>query len=439
MAKRRIFPLFWRIFLLVWLAMAVTVLASNLATRELIDRERHAIERQEGLRAIGQQAIRLREAGGRLAARQFLHQQGLERDLHIVLLERGHRNERLPSEVRERMGPGWHRPRPAVLNFGEEYRLVAWPRLGSEGWLDPRLFRLFEFGIGFVLISLACWWLARLISRPLRHMETTAQLIADGDASLRVSERIANRMDEIGALATAFNAMTDRLCHLLDRQKHLLRDISHDLRTPLTRQRIAIELASDSGADAELMASILRQNERLESMTAQILSLYQVSEQAGDMEREAVGPVRVLQEALQDGADYAEHQGVDCRLEFRPECQTALVLGDRSLLQRAFDNILQNALDHTPPGGIVTSRCRLDGDQIVIEIQDEGPGVAEALLGQLFDPFYRTDEARTGQGWGLGLAIARDIVTAHDGAIEAMNGRDKGLIVWLTLPVFVGG
>ncbi|MDC0661591.1 sensor histidine kinase [Marinobacter sp. SS21] len=439
MAKRRLFPLFWRFFLLIWLAMAVTVLASNLATRELIDRERHAIERQQGLRELGVQAIRLREDAGRLAMRRFLRQQGLERNLHIVLLESGRQNETLPTEVRDRMKPGWHRHRPAVLEFGDDYQLVAWPRLGGEGWLDPRLFRLLDLSIGFVLITLACWWLARLISRPLRHMESTAQLIASGDASLRVSERIANRLDEIGALATAFNNMTDRLCHLLDRQKHLLRDISHDLRTPLTRQRIAIELASDAGADAEFMASILRQNERLEAMTAQILSHYQVLEQGRDMVREAVSPVRVLQRVLRDAADYAEQRGVDCRLQCSPECAAASVLGDPALLQRAFDNILQNALDHTPPGGVVSCLGRLGDDGVCIAIQDQGPGVPEASLTQLFDPFYRTDDARTGQGWGLGLAIARDIVSVHDGAIDASNTKAGGLIVRVTLPVFVGG
>ncbi|MDX1756558.1 MAG: HAMP domain-containing sensor histidine kinase [Marinobacter sp.] len=438
MAKRRLFPLFWRIFLLIWLAMAVTVLASNLATRQLIDQERQAIERQEGLRTLAQEAIRIRQTRGGRALRRFLHQQGLERDLHIVLLEPGRRNEHLPPEVRDRMEPGWHRPRPAVFPVGDGYRLVAWPRIGGEGWLDPRLFRLLELIIGFVLITLACWWLARRISRPLRHMEHTARQIAGGDPTLRVSDRIANRLDEIGALATAFNDMTDRLCHLLERQKHLLRDISHDLRTPLTRQRIAIELASDTGADPGLMASILRQNERLEAMTAQILTLYQVIEEGGEMSREAVDPVRVLQQVLQDAADYAEQRGVDCRLEVRADCRLVSVLGDPHLLQRAFDNILQNALDHTPPGRVVVCRCRRTDDRFCLEVQDQGPGVADAALAHLFEPFYRTDEARSGQGWGLGLAIARDIVVGHDGAIEAANGQDGGLVVRIALPVFVG-
>ncbi|SFM37807.1 sensor histidine kinase [Marinobacter zhejiangensis] len=451
--RRRWFPLFWRIFLMIWLAMAGTVVISNLVTRELVERERSGIERQHELRQVGEEAIRIREQEGRGAMRRYLFQQSHELDLRIVLLD-DELEERLPDEVRQRMERGWHHQRPAVVEFDNDYRLVAWPRAGEAGWLDPRVFRWVEWGLAVVLVSLACWWVARLIARPLRHMEGTARAIADGDRSLRVGHRIANRMDEIGALATAFNGMTDQLCHLLERQKHLLRDISHDLRTPLMRQRIAIELAADSGADPELMASILRQNERLESMTAQILSLYQVLEQTSEFERAAVKPVALLQEVLADAADYAEHQGVDCHLEASADSAGISVLGDRHFLQRALDNVLQNALDHTPPGKVVHCSVALSGGEVVISITDEGPGVADELLPHLFEPFYRADKARTGQGWGLGLAIAQGIIRSHDGTIAAHNagkaeshngelpmsgGDNQGLAVVIRLPVFVAG
>lgn len=443
-SRRRLFPLFWRIFLMIWLAMAATVFTSNLITRELIERERSGLERQKELRQVGAEAIRIREHQGRSDMRRYLHQQGQALDLRIVLLD-GEAEERIPDEIRQRIDQGWHHQRPAVLEFGDEYRLVAWPRAGATGWLDPRWFRLIEWGLAMVLVSLACWWVARLISRPLRHMEGTARSIAEGDRSLRVGQRIVDRMDEIGALATAFNDMTDQLCHLLERQKHLLRDISHDLRTPLMRQRVAIELASENGADPELMASILRQNERLESMTAQILSLYQVLEQGTEFEREGVRPVQLLQEVLADAADYAEQQGVDCQLDASADTTNALVLADGHFLRRALDNVLQNALDHTPPGGVVTCSVKVSGDAVRIAVRDQGAGVSEDVLSHLFEPFYRADKARSGQGWGLGLAIARAIVAAHDGTIEACNGEDqqpgragRGLIVTLTLPLFAG-
>ncbi|WP_417566410.1 sensor histidine kinase [Marinobacter sp.] len=439
MKRRTIFPLFWRIFLSIWLAMVVTVVVSNLATRVLLDREREAIERQVGLRDLAAEAIEIRESGDRSEAWRFLRSEGERLELYLVLIEQDENDGKLPSFIRDRMNSGWYPQKPAVLEVGDGYRLVAWPRINGAGWLDPKFFRAIELGLALIMISLACWWIARLVSRPLRHMETTAQAIARGDNSLRVSDRIAKRRDEVGQLATAFNAMTEQLCSLLERQKHLLRDISHDLRTPLARQRIAIELASEAGADEELMASILRQNERLETMTGQILTLYRVTEAGGDIEREPVKPVKVINRVLQDAADYAEHQGVDCKLVASPGSAGTSVLGDEGLLQRAIDNILQNALDHTPPGKAVNLAVSVSGGWLGLAIEDEGPGVPEELLPHLFEPFFRADKSRGGTGWGLGLAIARDIVSAHDGEITAAVGETGGLKVTVRLPVFIGG
>lgn len=436
--KRFMFPLFWRIFLSIWLAMAVTVVASNLATRYLLDRERQAIERQVGLHELAREALALRLGEDRGAMWRFLRTEGERLDLHLMLIEKEEGHHRLPRQIRERIQSGWYPNKPAVINLEEGYQLVAWPRMGSDGWLDPKFFRFVELGLAFVLISLACWWIARLVSRPLRHMESTAQAIADGDTQLRVPNRIARRRDEVGQLAIAFNAMTDRLCQLLERQNHLLRDISHDLRTPLARQRVAIELASDGGADTALMDSILRQNERLETMTGQILTLYRVSENGDAMERGPVKPLELMNMVLRDAADYAEHRGVDCKLVAADDTRTVSVLGDAGLLQRALDNVLQNALDHTPPGKSVHATLALADGSIQLDIADDGPGAPDELLQQLFEPFFRADKSRGGKGWGLGLAIARDIVNAHDGAISARNRSEGGLQVTIRLPVFIG-
>jgi signal transduction histidine kinase len=112
------------------------------------------------------------------------------------------------------------------------------------------------------------------------------------------------------------------------------------------------------------------------------------------------------------------------------------VLGNEGLLQRAMDNILQNALDHTPPGKTVKLSVSTDGEWVRLAVEDEGPGVPEEFLGQLFEPFFRADKSRGGTGWGLGLAIARDIVAAHDGQIEARIAESGGLRVAVRLPLF---
>lgn len=435
MKRRLMVPLFWRIFLLIWLAMAVTVVISNLASRVLLDRERAAIERQLELRDLGFEVAAIRENQGRRAAHKFLNAQGDELGLHVMMIN-AEGDKRLPSAIRSRIKSGWYRQKPAIVDVGDGYRLIAWPKMHGEGWLEPRVFRFMEMGVAFVLITLACWLIARFVSRPMRHMEATAQAIAGGNTKLRVNEHIAARRDEVGQLATAFNAMTDQLCKLLERQKHLLRDISHDLRTPLARQRIAIELASEGDMEEELMASILRQNERLEVMTGQILTLYRITEQGGAIARDPVRPVDLLNHVLRDAADYAEHQSVDCKLDSMPESTRVSVLGDAGLLQRAFDNVLQNALDHTPPGKVVHVALMLSSGWISLVIEDEGPGVAEDILEHLFEPFFRADKSRGGQGWGLGLAISKDIILAHDGDLTAANSDRGGLQVTARLPVF---
>ena len=370
---------------------------------------------------------------------RYLREEGQRRDLHLRLIEVDQDDENLPQSIRTRLeSSGWYQLKPAVISVSDGYQLVAWPRKGGEGWFDSRIYQWLELLMAFVIITLACWWVARLVARPLKHMESTARDIAGGQTDLRVSQKIAARQDEIGALATAFNGMTERLCYLLDRQQHLMRDISHDLRTPLARQRIAIELAGDGGIDEDLMASILRQNERLDAMTGQILTLYKVTEAGAEIERTPIKPVDVVNRVLQDAADYAEHQRVDCKLVVSPGGKDAQVLGNEALLQRAIDNILQNALDHTPPGKAVKVAVDLSGAWVALSIEDEGPGVAEENLGQLFEPFYRADKSRGGQGWGLGLAIARDIVSAHNGQIQAETAPSGGLRLILRLPVLIG-
>ncbi|MDI9244792.1 sensor histidine kinase [Marinobacter sp. CHS3-4] len=432
--------LFWRVFISIWVAMVITALAGNVVTHTLQDRERAAIERQAGLRDVARQALAYRRDDDGGSMWRYLRSEGQRLDLHLRLIETDRDDKGLPQNIRERLETsGWYNLKPAVIPVEDDYQLVAWPRKGAEGWLDARIYRWLELAVAFVIITLACWWVARLVSRPLKHMESAARDIAAGQTDLRVSGRIASRQDEIGALATAFNEMTERLCYLLDRQKHLMRDISHDLRTPLTRQRVAIELASEGGIDDDLMASILRQNERLEAMTGQILTLYRVTEAGADIEREPVEPVTIVNRVLRDAADYAEHQRVDCKLVVSPDSRHIKVAGNEGLLQRAIDNILQNALDHTPPGKAVHLAVSNAGGWISLAIEDEGTGVPEENLGQLFEPFFRADKSRSGAGWGLGLAIARDIVTAHDGQIEAATAESGGLRVTLRLPLFVSG
>lgn len=435
-------PLFWRIFLMVWLAMALTLAAGQLVSRLLVAQEQQAMARQLGLYELGLEALALSQSRGSDVARQFLRAQGRSLGLHLILAapeasgDAG-RSRNLPASVQNRMDSHWFALKPAVIELADNYRLIASPRGKSAGWLAPGFLRAINAGFAVVLISLACWLIARRLSRPLKTMEATARAIAAGDKSLRVDPKVASRRDEIGALAKAFNAMTAQLWGLLERQQQLLRDISHDLRTPLARQRVAIELALDDGGDSTLLNSILRQNERLEAMTEQVLTLYRLAAQGEQFAHQPVAVMELLNAVLQDAADYARGRDVQCRLNASEPAIHTLVLGDAGLLHRAFDNILQNALDHTPPGQAVTVEVKIADNRLLIEMTDSGPGAPEAALEHLFEPFYRSDQSRGGSGWGLGLAIAKKVIEAHDGQVSAANASGGGLLVQVQLPVFV--
>ena len=140
---------------------------------------------------------------------------------------------------------------------------------------------------------------------------------------------------------------------------------------------------------------------------------------------------------LQDAAGYARGRDVKCRLNASEQATHTLVLGDTGLLHRAFDNILQNALDHTPPGQALTVAVTVADNRLWIEITDSGPGAPDEALAHLFEPFYRSDQSRGGPGWGLGLAIAQKVIVAHDGEVSAANAAAGGLVVQVKLPVFV--
>ena len=189
--RRFMVPMFWRIFLMIWLAMAVTLLAGQVVSRLLVAQEQEAMTRQFGLHELGQEALSLSLAGNAEAARRLLREEGRKRGVHLLLAapaEAGEqsRRRRLPAAVHHRMQSQWFALKPAVIELAEDYQLIAWPRGPSAGWLAPGFLRAINASFAVVLISLACWLIAQRLSRPLKTMEATARAIAGGDNSLRV-------------------------------------------------------------------------------------------------------------------------------------------------------------------------------------------------------------------------------------------------------------
>jgi len=282
-----------------------------------------------------------------------------------------------------------------------------------------------------VLVSgLICFGLSRLLTTRLKELRAASRKLAQGELDTRISVRERGG-DETDELARDFNSMAQQLQDRMQAQRRLLGDVSHELRSPLARLRIALALAQESGgADARYLARIEQETERLEDLIAQLLD-----SQASALELDAHIDLVPLLEELCDDANF-EGQESHRRVEFNSETEQAVVETAGDLLHKAFDNLIRNALLHTPDASSVSVELRRERDEFVICVTDRGPGVPEAELGKIFDAFYRVDTSRQREsgGYGLGLSITRRAIERHSGSLVARN-VNPGLSVTVRLPV----
>ncbi len=279
-----------------------------------------------------------------------------------------------------------------------------------------------------LLVSLfLSFLLAGYLSRPIKRLSMATRQLAQGNLTHRVRADLGGRQDELSDLAADFDDMADRLQQLLDAQRQLLSDVSHELRSPLARIQIALDLARQKNAGSEEIDRIETESQRLNELIAQLLSLNHVGVEAISERFTDVCLQDLLQDIVDEVVYEAEPAGKQISLHI---AAGAFLPADESLLGSALENVLRNALRHTPENTAVAGNIR-------IVIRDHGPGLAEDMLEKVFQAFVRADEARnrTHGGYGLGLAIARRAVQAHAGDIKADNHADGGLQVSIELPV----
>lgn len=278
--------------------------------------------------------------------------------------------------------------------------------------------------------------LAWYFSRPIRSLRQAFEAAAQGDLAPRFAHTRKRRGDELTDLGRDFDHMTARLRSLIEGQTRLLHDVSHELRSPLARLQAAIGLAHQRPDKAQAsMERIERESVRMDKLVGELLTLARLESGAMDAPRETVNMAELLDGIVADAEfEAASH---DRAIELRGEADVA-VLGQADLLARAIENIVRNAIKHSPAGGTV--RVELDAQQAAsrlhIRVLDRGPGVTPENLQAIFQPFFRSAETlKDVEGHGLGLAIARQVVQAHGGEIEAANREGGGLCVEITLPV----
>jgi signal transduction histidine kinase len=294
-------------------------------------------------------------------------------------------------------------------------------------------FNIWAFAPYYLLILAAvaclCWLLAIGIVRPLRHVARAVNQFGHGDLSLRVR---VTRRDEIGDLGHAFNDMAERLETLLTAERRLLQDISHELRSPLARLNIAIELARHADDRDAAATRLQREADRLTSLVG---SLIEVTRMEGDPEAVKFEPLSagaIVEEVVKGCTLEADAR--ECRIVLQTDTTRALH-GHPELLRRAVENVLRNAIRYAPSNTDISVEVADAPSGVAITVRDRGPGVPDADLPRLMQPFFRVDEVRDAAsgGIGLGLSIASRAVRLHHGSLVVENAH-PGLRVSLVLP-----
>ncbi|NNE99795.1 MAG: HAMP domain-containing protein [Pyrinomonadaceae bacterium] len=286
----------------------------------------------------------------------------------------------------------------------------------------------------FLIGGLFCYFLARYLTSPITRLRAATQRVAKGDFETKVSDGNGNRKDELAALASDFDEMASRIETLITSEKRLTQDISHELRSPLARMNVALELAraKSNPETLPLLERLERESESLNDLIGQLLTLSKLETGTQRFEKTPVDMSKVIEQIVAD-ADFEAK--VDRKSVKILQNDPVSVNGDEGLLKRAVENVVRNAVRYTIEGTSVEVSLEKSEQDAILKIRDYGDGVPAEELEKLFKPFYRIQEARDRKsgGVGLGLAIAEQAIRKHDGSIAARN-TEKGLLVEMKLP-----
>lgn len=320
-----------------------------------------------------------------------------------------------------------------LMNGSEVYIAVSrfhWRHSIDEGerWLIPLLVVL--------MVSLLCAALAWHLTNPIRRLQKATKQLSAGDFDLPELRSHLNRRDELGDLSVEFIDMADSLQRLLHSHRQLLRDVSHELRSPLTRLQIALGIARKKDSDDVLRAEhdrIERAAGQVADLITQILDLAKL-QQTGDLTTQRLDLVELFKLWVQDAELELENKQLSVNWNLTSSEIYCYI--DAVLMQRAFDNVLRNAIRFSPEGGVLTISLEHKNGQVEFSLTDQGPGVEEGELDKIFAPFTQADSSRdhASGGYGIGLAMVKSILNMHHGVVMATNVEAGGLSVKWSLP-----
>ncbi len=451
--------LFWKTWASLWLVLLTTLALAGYIVEQLATVDAHEAARHrpwQTIESLAMEAERVAERGGDLGA---WSRSDTATRLGTVYLLDANGDALGGGMLPEALGQASLRPfaRAAGDDAGEggfstestralartvfapgqaePYTLVFIPDAG-ERWSDYLPTPLVLVLVGLVLTALGAWLFSRHLLAPMQALFHASERVAKGDFSARPGQLFAHRSDELAQLARRFDEMSERLARSTEFQKTLLRDVSHELRSPLARLQVASEIVeARCPPDAiELAQRMQKEIAHVETMIGEILTLARFDHETEALTATDADLIPVVREIVDDMALQATPSRHVLHLD--ADAGEAFCRFDRKLLRRCLQSILANAIKYAPAGSPVRVAVTAGRASWRIVVEDDGPGVPESELQRIFRPFYRgsADAGRRSEGFGVGLAMAARIAHAHGGEISAGRASSGGLEVTIDLP-----
>jgi signal transduction histidine kinase len=428
--------LFAKILLWFWCTLAITLVGSAILTgRNAISNASDAEMPMARLVTFQLEEARTAyETGGRPALQAFMdtlqrvyHAQGILTDERGRDLLTNQDRSALVRRAMRRSLPTMRVDSNTLARYADDGRY--WFFLEVPGRLVTRWFLTPDHLFFMSAAVLLCYWLTWHLTSPVRDLKKAVERFGSGDLTARVGSK---RRDELGDLARTFDRMAGRIETLLAAERRLLLDISHELRSPLARLGVAVELAR-SGDDLDSnLNRIQKESDRLNALVGQLLQVTRAEGDPNSLRRDPIRLDELVAQLVEDSRIEAQARG--CKVTYQGG-EPVTVEGDPELLRRAVENVIRNAIRYAPEQSVVAVSLARRGGAVVVDVRDQGPGVPEEALPRIFDAFYRVDGDRNrgSGGIGLGLSIARRAIQLHKGSIRARNAQ-PGLEVELELP-----
>ncbi len=437
----------WRVFLSFWCAISVILAVVMFASFQAGTRLNDSLYTATPLPVIGN-ARRILEENGQDGLVEWLAEPSnfppgmalyildedatdiLNRDFPGFLWPRSQVPERITSWASQRTyrptltGPDGRRYMPIVGP-------TAQPRFGV---LSVPAIQWVVLLTAIVASGLAYLLLTKSLTKRLTRLASAAEALSQGKLDTRVN---FDANDEIGVVAQQFDRMADTLQRQINSRQEFFRNVSHEMRSPLARIQLALELAEhDPETTAEQIQRIRGETTNLEKMMSQVLDLARLENPDRDDCLEVVDLVEIIEIVVSDARFEGEARGR--QIYWTPPEGDYRVLANIDLLRSAIENVVRNAICHTGPGTEVSIHLTMIDGRATIEVQDSGEGIMEENLDDIFEPFYR-EGSRHPKGAGIGLAISRRAIDLMKGTIRAASAPGSGLRVSLSFPLSTSG